>query len=263
MSSSRLSRMMKILPISARVVQQYLINWFHRFKLAELSDLKEPKLSESLKLAESLFDYNFDAIYKLSSKGYSKDQIKFSKMLLSNMIGGMGFVSFSFLSVVTHRSDISMETLSLIEPLNRSWRKSSSISLKMNLMVKMIILLMVIMIKSSSRNRIHKKRDRSVCLLQHHLDHSSREASFGSVEAFIVVSLIISRDEGFHQTLLRTWDNDLRYVISNYRKKITNTISLKVLKSWAELVDKNGWVGREQILGEEARSKVSIPDFSL
>jgi hypothetical protein len=34
------------------------------------------------------------------------------------------------------------------------------------------------------------------------------------------------------------------------------TGSLEILKSWIDLIDENGWVGREQILGEEARSKV-------
>lgn len=35
--------------------------------------------------------------------------------------------------------------------------------------------------------------------------------------------------------------------------------SLDILRSWINLIDENGWVGREQILGEEARSKVSSP----
>ncbi|QRV86063.1 glycoside hydrolase family 63 protein [Ceratobasidium sp. AG-Ba] len=48
-------------------------------------------------------------------------------------------------------------------------------------------------------------------------------------------------DEGFHLQHIGTWDNDL---------------SLEILKSWVELIDADGWVGREQILGEEARSKV-------
>ena len=48
-------------------------------------------------------------------------------------------------------------------------------------------------------------------------------------------------DEGFHQMLIGTWDNDL---------------SLEIIKSWFDLLDKDGWVAREQILGEEARSKV-------
>lgn len=33
--------------------------------------------------------------------------------------------------------------------------------------------------------------------------------------------------------------------------------SLEILKSWIDLIDENGWVAREQILGEEARSKVA------
>lgn len=48
-------------------------------------------------------------------------------------------------------------------------------------------------------------------------------------------------DEGFHQLLIGEWDNDL---------------SLDIIKHWTNLIDENGWVAREQILGEEARSKV-------
>ncbi|KNC96421.1 mannosyl-oligosaccharide glucosidase [Spizellomyces punctatus DAOM BR117] len=48
-------------------------------------------------------------------------------------------------------------------------------------------------------------------------------------------------DEGFHQLLIGQWDNDL---------------SLDVVAHWAALIDDDGWVAREQILGEEARSKV-------
>jgi mannosyl-oligosaccharide glucosidase len=48
-------------------------------------------------------------------------------------------------------------------------------------------------------------------------------------------------DEGFHLAHIGAWDNDL---------------SLEILKSWIDLVDEDGWVAREQILGEEARSRV-------
>lgn len=52
-------------------------------------------------------------------------------------------------------------------------------------------------------------------------------------------------DEGFHLQIIGEWDNDL---------------SLDILKSWVDLIDEDGWVAREQILGEEARSKVP-PEF--
>ncbi|THU99363.1 glycoside hydrolase [Dendrothele bispora CBS 962.96] len=48
-------------------------------------------------------------------------------------------------------------------------------------------------------------------------------------------------DEGFHLLHIGAWDNDF---------------SLEILKDWVKLIDDNGWVAREQILGEEARSKV-------
>ncbi|KAI8320406.1 glycoside hydrolase [Martensiomyces pterosporus] len=48
-------------------------------------------------------------------------------------------------------------------------------------------------------------------------------------------------DEGFHQLVLGHWDGDL---------------SLEILKSWYGAMDQGGWIAREQILGEEARSKV-------
>ncbi|KIY51084.1 glycoside hydrolase family 63 protein [Fistulina hepatica ATCC 64428] len=60
-------------------------------------------------------------------------------------------------------------------------------------------------------------------------------------------------DEGFHLLPIGLWDN---------------AFSLEILKSWIDLIDENGWVAREQILGEEARSKVpaefltQVPSFA-
>lgn len=65
-----------------------------------------------------------------------------------------------------------------------------------------------------------------------------RALNFGGVRI-----LTIRRDEGFHLLHIGAWDNAL---------------SLEILKDWIDLVDEDGWVGREQILGEEARSRVSI-----
>ncbi|GAA5925076.1 hypothetical protein JCM10213_000525 [Rhodosporidiobolus nylandii] len=48
-------------------------------------------------------------------------------------------------------------------------------------------------------------------------------------------------DEGFHLALIGAWDNDL---------------ALEIFKSWLSLADEDGWIGREQILGDEARSRV-------
>ena len=50
-------------------------------------------------------------------------------------------------------------------------------------------------------------------------------------------------DEGFHLQVILDWDMDL---------------ALEIVSSWFDLMDENGWIGREQILGPEARSKVPL-----
>ncbi|KAK8226961.1 glycoside hydrolase [Phyllosticta capitalensis] len=54
-------------------------------------------------------------------------------------------------------------------------------------------------------------------------------------------------DEGFHLLPIVDWDIDL---------------TLQIIKSWFNLMDEDGWIAREQILGLEARSKVP-PEFQV
>eukprot|EP00026_Physarum_polycephalum_P001358 Phypoly_transcript_01359.p1 GENE.Phypoly_transcript_01359~~Phypoly_transcript_01359.p1 ORF type:complete len:805 (+),score=137.01 Phypoly_transcript_01359:1030-3444(+) len=60
-------------------------------------------------------------------------------------------------------------------------------------------------------------------------------------------------DEGFHQLIISKWDPE---------------ITMEVVTSWLNSMDENGWMEREQILGEEARSKVprefqtQFPDYA-
>jgi mannosyl-oligosaccharide glucosidase len=54
-------------------------------------------------------------------------------------------------------------------------------------------------------------------------------------------------DEGFHLQVVLDWDMDL---------------ALEILESWFALMDEDGWIAREQILGPEARSKVP-PEFQV
>ena len=48
---------------------------------------------------------------------------------------------------------------------------------------------------------------------------------------------------GFHQLLVSKWDK---------------TISMDIIQHWLNMINHEGWIPREQILGSEARSKVSM-----
>ena len=52
-------------------------------------------------------------------------------------------------------------------------------------------------------------------------------------------------DEGFHLLHISAWDPKL---------------AQEIFESWTRLIDADGWVAREQILGNEARSQVP-PEF--
>ena len=104
--------------------------------------------------------------------------------------------------------------------------------------------------KKTRKQRVKSRRDPSSQNLGNYLLRlqagvSSREVSIGVCVEFVGPSEYspLHRDEGFHLLHIGAWDNAL---------------SLEILKDWVNLVDEDGWVGREQILGEEARSRVSI-----
>ena len=48
-------------------------------------------------------------------------------------------------------------------------------------------------------------------------------------------------DSGFHNLIISRWDQHL---------------SMEILESWYETMNSDGWIAREQVLGDEARSRV-------
>ena len=62
---------------------------------------------------------------------------------------------------------------------------------------------------------------------------------YGTFQAIVPSRILL--DEDFHLQVILDWDMDL---------------ALEIVLSWLDLMDENGWIAREQILGPEARSKV-------
>ena len=76
-------------------------------------DLKSKDITNLINIGKSEFDQRFERIYGLKEKGYDSEQVDFAKMLLGNMIGGIGYIVFLL------NLDIFMEIVSWIEP----WRE--------------------------------------------------------------------------------------------------------------------------------------------
>ena len=88
-------------------------------------------------------------------------------------------------------------------------------------------------------------KDPQSCTLAFRPGHSFLEVFFGT-KGFI-----------FCPSLIGTWTSRrsrlwiaIRYLI------MLNPYRLKIVQSWFNLIDEDGWIAREQILGPEARSKV-------
>ncbi|KAL5038334.1 hypothetical protein BDV3_006485 [Batrachochytrium dendrobatidis] len=170
------------------------------------------KLSHSLINAESQFDVRFENTFHLAERGFSESEIGFGKMLLSNMIGGMGY--FHGTSMVD-RAWMGLNGKELIDYLPDEDLDDGEEDDYFEGSV-------------SQAPRPNPKLEGPTSL-------------FTDVPSRPFFPRGFFWDSGFHQHLIGVWDNDL---------------SLDVIQSWASLIDEDGWVAREQILGDEPRSKV-------
>lgn len=124
------------------------------------------------------FDDKFESIFKLKSKGFKEDEIRFAKMAFSNMIGSIGYFYGS--------SQVQSEYTRGPVPY---WKG----------------------------------------------------ALYTGVPSRSFFPRGFLWDEGFHGLLISAWDLD---------------IELDIISHWFDLMNVEGWIPREMILGQEALAKV-------
>jgi mannosyl-oligosaccharide glucosidase len=220
---------MRSAPLAKSTVKMYQHMFFDSFKLeysfssGQATPLIESEFDNLFNQYESDFDQRFEHKFRLSEKDYSDQQIAFSKTLLSNMLGGIGYFHGK------HIVDRAIEGVEQDVPID------------------------FLNVRQDRETTQHDDND-------YFSDDDSDQSTEIENEApepnpmpegpFTLFSGVPSRpffprgflwDSGFDQLLLGAWDSE---------------ISLEILSSWMNRIDKNGWIAREQILGDESKSKV-------
>ncbi|KAJ3013924.1 Processing alpha glucosidase I [Thoreauomyces humboldtii] len=183
---------------------------------SDAAELSGAALDKRLDAAAAQFDNRFEETFHLQAKGYSEDRISFAQSLLGNMLGGLGY--FHGTSIV----DRALEGMDETEPVDfiEDGPEEEEDSDYFD--------------GGQSKSKAAERPAPAPKL-------EGPTSLFTAVPSRPFFPRGFLWDEGFHQLLIGAWDNDL---------------SLDILSHWTSLIDKKGWVGREQILGDEARSKV-------
>ncbi|KAI9360766.1 glycoside hydrolase [Zopfochytrium polystomum] len=171
-------------------------------------------LTEKLEAAAKAFDSRFEETFRLAEKGYSSDEVAFAASMLSNMVGGIGHFHGS--KIV----DRAFEDVVEVEPIDFAPGIGGADS-------------------GDEDDYFNDEEDAKRVGPAPQLEGPSTLFTAVPSRPFFPRGFIW--DEGFHQLLIGTWDNDL---------------SLTSISSWLDQMDSNGWIAREQILGPEAASKV-------
>ncbi|KAJ5984938.1 hypothetical protein N7522_012134 [Penicillium canescens] len=183
-------------------VQKVFTGAFEFDVLFSSGSAPEPLTSETLtkeiKDASASFSETFDKVLPPQTPFDSPKYSEFSKAMLSNLIGGIGF--FHGDDVVDRSANPAYE-----EENEGFWEETAEA-------------------RAAAQPVIEGPKDLFTCV-------PSRP--------FFPRGFLW--DEGFHLMPVIEYDTDL---------------ALEIIKSWFNLMDEDGWIAREQILGAEARSKV-------
>lgn len=200
----------------------------------ERGDVKEgtlagKALSQLIKLRQQTFDEQFERVFKLQGKGFDSAKIEFGKAVFSNLIGGVGYFSGQWIvdrAPYSSEAEEAEEDDDLLDPVlaENAGDGEEELLDDDDYEVQQLA-------KSKHRAEIRKKDIQTV----------GPDSLFTAVPSRPFFPRGFLWDEGFHQVLIGQFDND---------------VSLDIIKHWFNLLDSDGWLAREQILGDEARSRV-------
>jgi mannosyl-oligosaccharide glucosidase len=168
-------------------------------------------LTKLLASGEKVFDEKFSKAFQLEEKGYTPDQIDFGKMLLGNMLGGLGY--FHGTSIEDHA------LVGIDEEVVNSFTETSQ----------------------EEDDYFATSDEPAFQLPSPKPEEQGPFTLFTGVPSRPFFPRGFLWDSGFDHHLIEAFDPE---------------ISLDIITHWANLIDDSGWLAREQILGEEARSKV-------
>jgi mannosyl-oligosaccharide glucosidase len=164
--------------ITSELPLEIEVTFEHQSLINQKEKLTGENYDKLLKIYEKKFDNKFEKIFKLSSNGFTEDEVNFAKLAFSNMMGSIGYFYGS------------SQVQSLHTQIPVPYWKAS--------------------LYSAVPSRSFFPR------------------------GFLW-------DEGFHGLLLTNWDLD---------------IEMDIISHWFDLMNIEGWIPREMILGDEALAKV-------
>ncbi|KAJ9056576.1 Processing alpha glucosidase I [Entomophthora muscae] len=179
-------------------------------------------LSKLIATRSSTFDAKFERIFNFQEDGLSEEKIEFAEAALSNLLGGIGyFHGDSIVRKVEKRA--SSKTAASEDDEDTSVGDFDDDD------------------EEERPTEPEPAPEFEDDTGSDAVEHTQPTSLFTSVPSRPFFPRGFLWDEGFHLLLISEWDSDL---------------SLQILDSWFELIDEDGWIAREQILGPEARSKV-------
>ncbi|KAI9297614.1 glycoside hydrolase [Neoconidiobolus thromboides FSU 785] len=200
-------------------------------------DLNSNQITNIINNYDKEFDNKFNAKFNLNEYKNNTDYVVFAKYSLSNLIGGVGYFYGNSLVKIEPKQqnknndndDDDDDDNDDFEELNDNTDNNNNDNTD-----------------NDNNNNDNEQEDE--------FQDETKSSNVIFTQKTELFTAVPSRpffprgflwDEGFHQLIISEFNGDL---------------SLKIIQSWLNLMDENGWIGREQILGDEARSRVP-PEF--